>query len=80
MKNIDNIAVIIQARLSSQRIPKKMIKNFAGTNLTDIAIKKIKKSNTISTNNFFLSAYENELKEIALNNNVNVFLKSIKIP
>ncbi len=47
MKDIKNIAVVIQARLGSQRVPQKMIKPFAGTTLTDIAIKKIKKSNII---------------------------------
>ena len=39
MKDIKNIAVVIQARLGSQRVPQKMIKPFAGTTLTDIAIK-----------------------------------------
>ena len=39
---IDKTAVIIQARLSSQRIPKKMIKSFSGSNLTEIAINKIR--------------------------------------
>ena len=41
MKNIDNICVVIQARLSSERLPKKMIKPFADTTITDIAIKNI---------------------------------------
>ena len=38
MKKIEDIAIVIQARLSSQRIPKKMIKPFAGTTLIDIFI------------------------------------------
>ena len=44
MKNIEDIVVILLARLNSQRIPKKMIKPFAGTTLIDIAIEKIHKS------------------------------------
>ena len=42
MKSIDDIAIIIQARLGSKRIPQKMIKPFAGTTLTDIFLEKIK--------------------------------------
>ncbi len=78
MKNINNVAVIIQARLSSQRIPKKMIKDFAGTNLTEIAVNKIKKSKIIPQNNFFLSVYESELRDIAYQNKIQVFERSKK--
>ena len=78
MKKIENVAVIIQARLSSQRIPRKMIKNFAGTSLTEIAIKKIKNSKVIPLENFFLSAYEPELKEVARKNGVKIFNRSRK--
>ena len=31
MKNINDICFIVQARLNSERVPKKMIKNFVGT-------------------------------------------------
>ena len=44
MKNKENVAVVIQARLGSQRVPRKMIKPFAGTTLTDIAIRKVLES------------------------------------
>ena len=46
MKKIDEIAIIVQARLSSKRIPSKMIKPFAESTLLDICLEKIKKSNT----------------------------------
>ena len=42
MKSINDIAIVIQARLGSKRIPQKMIKPFAGTTLTDIFLEKIK--------------------------------------
>ena len=42
MKQTDEIAVVIQVRLGSQRIPQKMIKPFAGTTLTDIFMEKVK--------------------------------------
>jgi len=37
LKNINEICVIIQARLNSDRLPGKMTKNFSDTNLLDIA-------------------------------------------
>ena len=44
MKNLNEILFIVQARVNSERAPKKMIRPFAGTNLFDIALKKIKQS------------------------------------
>ena len=41
MKDVHDIAVVIQARLGSQRVPGKMLKPFAGTTLMDIAIEKM---------------------------------------
>ena len=56
-KKLEDIAVVIQARLSSQRIPQKMIKPFADTTLFDIAIQKVLQSDFIPKENFFLSIY-----------------------
>ena len=44
MKNLNEILFIVQARVNSERAPKKIIRPFAGTNLFDIALKKIKKT------------------------------------
>ena len=41
MKNINDVLFVCQARLESQRVPRKMIKPFAGTNLIEILINKI---------------------------------------
>ncbi len=41
MKDINDIFVIVQARLSSERVPGKMLKPFAGTTLMDIIFKKL---------------------------------------
>ena len=76
MKKIEDIAVVIQARLGSQRIPQKMIKPFAGTTLTDIFMEKIKKCKSFPIDNFYLSANEPELINIARKHNINVFLRS----
>ena len=78
MKNKENVAVIIQARLGSQRVPRKMIKPFAGTTLTDIAIKKILASNIIDKSQFYMSVYESELLDISAKHDVNVYLRSEK--
>ena len=76
MKSVDDIAVVIQARLGSQRIPQKMIKDFSGTTLTDISLEKIKKLKSISKDNFFLSVYEQELIDIGEKHGLNIFHRS----
>ena len=76
MKNIEDICVIVQARLSSQRVPQKMIKPFCGTTLTDICIQKLLKSKAVSRYSLYMSVYEEELQDICQKHNVNVFLRS----
>lgn len=77
MKDLDDIAVIIQARLGSQRILKKMTRPFAGSTLLDIALEKIKES-SIKPENFYLSVYEPELVNIGLKHKVQIFHRSEK--
>jgi CMP-N-acetylneuraminic acid synthetase len=76
MKDIKDIAFVIQARLDSKRVPQKMIKNFCGTTLMDIALDKINSSSFIPRSQFFVSVYEDELKSICLKKNVNIFNRS----
>ena len=78
MKPVDDIAVVIQARLGSQRVPKKMIRPLAGTTLTDMAIETIKRCESFPQENFYLSVYEPELVEIGEKHGVNVFHRSEK--
>lgn len=78
MKNREDVCLIVQARLNSQRIPRKMIKPFGGTTLMDICINKMKYSSSIPWDNFFLSLYEEELVDIANNHGANVFVRSRK--
>ncbi len=77
MKNIKDILFITQARLGSTRCPKKMIKPFAGSTLTEIVLSKIKKT-IAPQQNIYFSAYEDELKEIAKLHNINIFHRSEK--
>jgi len=76
MKSLNDIAVIVQARLSSKRIKNKMVRSFADTTLVDICLEKIKKSNVINLNNFYFSAYEDKLKNIGKKHNVNIWNRS----
>ena len=76
MKNINDILFVIQARLNSQRVPKKMTKDFNGTNLFSIAIDKVLQSKIIPKENFYVSVCENDLVEIARSKDVNIFERS----
>jgi CMP-N-acetylneuraminic acid synthetase len=76
MKDIKDILFITQARLESQRVPKKMIRPFCGSNLLEILIDKIKTSNVIPIQNFYLSVCDEELVNIAKNNGVKYFQRS----
>jgi len=76
MKSIDDIAVVIQARLGSQRVPRKMIRPIAGTTLTDIALKTIKGCKSFPQENFYLSVHEPELLDIGEKHDVNIFHRS----
>ena len=76
MKDIKDVCVVVQARLSSERVPGKMLRNFAGTTLVDILFKKLKQSKIIPTSNIFFSAYEDELKEVGNKHGINIYHRS----
>ena len=50
MKNINDVCVLIQARLGSTRVPGKMLRPFAGTTLVDILFEKLKSSKVMFVN------------------------------
>tara|TARA_E500000305_G_C3959684_1_gene206421 strand:+ start:61 stop:741 length:681 start_codon:yes stop_codon:yes gene_type:complete len=77
MKKLEDVGVIVQARLSSQRCPRKMIRPFAGTTLMDICLKKLVKS-SIPNKNIWVSVHEKELVEICEKYPVNIFHRSEK--
>ena len=76
MKKIDDIAIIIQARVSSKRCKRKMIRTFAGTNLLQILFDKIKKSTVIKKENLYVSSYDKEINDIADKNGFNIFKRT----
>lgn len=76
MKNINDVCVVVQARLGSTRVPGKMLKPFAGTTLVDILFQKLNSSTIIPSKNIYFSAYEEELKEVGRKNGINIFDRS----
>lgn len=76
MKDIKDICFIIQARTQSTRVPNKMLRPFADSNLFTIAIDKILQSKIIPKDNFYLSIMDEELVNIAKKYNINYFIRS----
>ena len=76
MKKLDDICVLVQARLGSQRVPQKMIRPFAGTTLMDICLEKLSASSYIPSENIISSVYEPELVEISERYPVQIFNRS----
>lgn len=70
MKSIDNIAFIVQARLNSQRVPRKMLRPFAETTLFDLVLDKLVSCSNIPNSNIFASVYEQELVDVAVSKGV----------
>ena len=53
IKDINDVCVLVQARLGSQRVPNKMLKPFANTTLVDILFKKLNSSVVIPKSNIY---------------------------
>ena len=76
MKDIKDIAVIVQARVNSQRVLNKMLRPFADTNLFELTLNKLLNSKVIPQQNVIASVYEDELKQIADKLNINTYNRS----
>ena len=76
MKKLEDICVIVQARLGSQRVPQKMIRPFAETTLMDISLEKLSASSFIPAENIYSSVYEKELVDISKKYPVQIFNRS----
>ena len=75
-KKVEDICVLVQARMGSQRVPGKMLRPFAETTLTDILFDKLTQSTILPKSNIYFSAYEDELKEVGAKHNINIFHRS----
>jgi CMP-N-acetylneuraminic acid synthetase len=76
MKKAEDVCVLVQARLSSQRCPQKMIRPFANSTLIDICMQKLVDSK-IPNKNIWVSVYEPELIEICKKYPINIFKRSL---
>ena len=76
MKNINETVLVIQARLSSQRCPRKMVRPFAGSTLLDISIQKVLDSKILPKENILVAVHEQELIDIANKYGVKVYKRS----
>ena len=76
MKKIEDILFIVQGRVNSKRVSQKMIRDFCGTTLFYIAIDKVLDSKIIPKENFYVSIYDTELKDIAKQKGVNIYNRS----
>jgi CMP-N-acetylneuraminic acid synthetase len=73
---IKDISIVVQSRLSSTRIPNKMLKPFAGTTLVDILLNKLTKLKTLPPSSVYFCAYEEELLNTAQKYPVNIIERS----
>lgn len=76
MKDIKDICLLTQARLGSVRVPRKMLRPFAGTTLMDIAVDKMLSSKVIPPEQCYISVHEPELVELGEKKGINVFHRS----
>lgn len=77
MKALSDILFIVQARLGSQRVPKKMIRSFNNTTLLDIILDKLINSSIIPRKQVYCSVHEKELIDIVKNKKgFNIFKRS----
>ena len=57
MKDIKEICVIVQARMGSERTPRKMLKPVHGTNLFEICLNKLKQLKSVDQKQVYVSVY-----------------------
>lgn len=72
----NKIAFIVQARLNSKRVPRKMIRPFAGDTLFNIVLDKLLECKHIPNEDIFASIHEDELISIVDSKPINYFVRS----
>ena len=78
MKNKNDICVLVQARLGSQRVPNKMLRPFTDSTLVDILLNKLKKSKILDIKDVIFAVHEPELIEVGKKHGVTIFERSKK--
>lgn len=78
MKSINDIAFIVQSNLGNDRVPRKMVRPFAGTTLFDLVLDKLVECDSISNANLYASVHEEELRQIAQSKDVRIYHRSFE--
>lgn len=79
ISKLDNTVFIVQARLNSQRVPNKMLRHFADSNLFGIVLDKLLSSSIIPSDQIYASVYEEELfYEANIKRNIRTFQRSFE--
>tara|TARA_E500000318_G_C3566908_1_gene216093 strand:+ start:1497 stop:2186 length:690 start_codon:yes stop_codon:yes gene_type:complete len=78
MKNLRDICFIVQARLNSERVPNKMVRDFSGTTLTNLVLDKLVSIESIPNHQIYLSVHEKELLDIGSKYPINIFKRSFE--
>ena len=76
MKKLSEVLIVTQARLSSQRVPYKMLRPLGKTNLFELVLTKLKASEYLPDSNIYASVYEPELKQVAKNVGIQTYMRS----
>ena len=63
----DKIAIILQARMNSQRCENKMLRNFANSSLFEIQLNKMSKLSEKSDHNFYCAVGEEPFYKVLKN-------------
>ena len=79
ISKLDNTVFIVQARLNSQRVPYKMLRHFADSNLFGIVLDKLLSSSIIPSDQIYASVYEEQLfYEANIKRNIRTFERSFE--
>lgn len=76
MKKLSEVLIVTQARLSSQRVPYKMLRPLGKTNLFELILTKLKASEYLPDSNIYASVYEPELKQVAKDVGIQTYMRS----
>jgi len=75
-KNKENTVFVVPARLGSTRLPNKVLKDFAGTTLFDIALDNLEKIKNIPRENILIQIRDKELIDKVSKHGFNIFVRS----
>lgn len=67
------ITCMVNARLASERVKRKMVRPFAGSCLLEIALNKLKSCEFLDQDRLYLGAYDEEIKDVGKKMGVQIY-------